>query len=96
MAGGFTARFIVILVMLVIATWLLYQNLWRPLQEEITLPAGVLDTNPLLRSELLQGINEDRAERSRYQPGSYSGYSRLFTAPDAQSTPVPQQTGSSL
>lgn len=91
-AGGFTSRFILILIILIIATWLSYQNVWRPLQEEITLPAGVLNTNPLLRSELLQQINADRVERSRYQPGPYDGYSRLFTSAETLPTPTVQPT----
>ncbi len=66
--------------------WLLFNNVWRPLQQEVGLPPGVSNQNPVLQEDLLQGINEGRQHRLQYRSKSYIGWQRLFIPPP---TPLP-------
>jgi len=78
LAAGKTIRLVIILLSGVMVWWLLYGNVWRPLQQPVGLPPGVSRQNPVLDSGWLQGIVGSRLEREAHRPRSYGIYSRLF------------------
>jgi hypothetical protein len=61
-------RSVMILAAIGLIGWLMYVNVWEPLQQEITLPPGISHQNPQLDEASLQGISRARAERAAYSP----------------------------
>jgi hypothetical protein len=61
--------------------WLLYQNVWNPLHEEIILPAGVTPHNPRLDEGMLETITNARVERTQHTIRPFTGIERVLTQP---------------
>lgn len=87
--AGSTVYYILLTIAVLIVAWMLWVNVWQPLQEEAGLPGNLSGQNPGLQEELVQGINDGRRHRLEYRAKSYNGYQRLFNPlPSVSPTPT--------
>jgi len=88
--AGTTVFYVLMITAVIVSGWLIFSNVWLPLQQAVGLPAGIAEQNPALQSEFIQGINDGRVNRLEYRPNSYVGYRRFFNpAPTLTPTPLP-------
>ena len=78
-------RFTVIGVFVFGLLWLLYANVWRSLQQEVSLPLGVTSDPPRVDVEALRSINAARAVRDEWVGRDFSTWSGVFAEPLNQS-----------
>lgn len=86
-ARGRVVRMVLAGLTLLAAGWLVFSNVWQPLQQSVGLPVGVTPRNPELDSSALNAINAQRAERASHQAPTFIEAERLFVP--ARPSPVP-------
>ncbi len=78
LGAGIVARFLMIIIALGVAGWLLTTKTWQPLHEVITLPSGIGRETPQLDEHNLQLINTARADRAAYVPRLLESVNKQF------------------
>lgn len=61
----------IIMVMFAASVWLLYSNMWLPLNQEKGLPPGVSPRNPQIQEEMLRELHVLRAARVQHTDISF-------------------------
>lgn len=66
------SRLLIVLVFIVVALYVSYQQAWQPLVATAPLPPGVAERSPQLNTDLLKHINAQRAERVEARPQQFN------------------------
>jgi len=65
--GGLTARLTTFALMILLVVYWAYIAIWLPLSAELPLPTGVSEDNPIINTEVLQQISDQRTDRIEHQ-----------------------------
>lgn len=88
-AAGGRARALILLVGLLLTAWQVYFFVWRPLQQETTLPAGVTSVTAELDAQTLIKLQDARAQRLQHPPNLFPQADVLFVASPLRAAPAP-------
>lgn len=87
--AGRNVRLGLMTISLLVAGWLLYIDVYKPISDPVSLPIGVTPNNPELDSQSLQTINNERVSRGQYLPKSFQSYNQFFLSVLPTTTPTP-------
>ena len=76
-----TIRWFVIMLLFGVSVWLLYTNMWLPLNHVNGLPPGVSPRNPEVQEDMLRELHIQRAERVQHTKRSYINALNYFQVP---------------
>lgn len=90
--AGRVMRGFLLLIAAGVVGGLAYMEVWRPLQREVQLPAGVPVSNPMIDRTLLQRLSEGLTIRRRHVPTSYFRATTIFSRLLPGVVPAVEQT----
>ena len=74
-------RLVIFVLFILLLLWLLFDRVWRPITDDVPLPLGVSEVNPALDLDVLQSINTNRVERTRYEPSGFENARSVIQVP---------------
>ncbi len=71
-------RYLLAVMFAGIGLWLVYNYAWTRLRRDPGPPATVKEGAPLINTEMLRSIDEQRLKRTRHLTRDYASYDRVF------------------